>query len=219
MFGQKVAIYINNGMVEHKLSYKDLEKISGVPASTLHSWAQGNVKSPNDESLIRVAAAFGDPPEIIKKMRLDTLPSTAKENLIMARASDRKLMEEYTQLVNENVARLLEASRIDSDNRYVRRLNTVREQYDKLYEEQKANFAAQLEQHEKKAADAYEKATGYLKKDIAYYRKALRLTVIAALCIVIPIAAYAAYAFAALDLPDPARGVVRYEQTAAPKED
>ena len=214
MFNQKVARYINVGLEERGWTYKFAEKRCGVPASTLHAYAQGRVKSPNDEYLVAIAVAFGDPPEIIQQMRREALATTTETNMIIARANDKALMEDFIELINANIARLLEQSRIDSDNRYVNRLNTVRDQYNKLFEEQKASYHAQLEDNKQQSAETYAKATEYLKKDIGYYRKAVVCIIVAALLLIIPLGGYSIYCYKVFDRADPTRGI--YQATPSP---
>lgn len=220
VFAQKIASYINTGMKQRNLTYEDLRQLTGVPTSTLHSWAQGRVTKPNDEYLVRIAQAFGDPPEIIQRMRHESLAMTTETNMLIAQAHDKELMEKFVELINANTARLLEQSRIDSDNRYVSRLNTVRDQYNRLYEEQRANFADQLAESKSHAAQTYMSATNYLKGEIDYYRRALLRVVLVSIALVLILGAYAVYCFRTFDKNDPFRGLSRQTPvvitTAAP---
>ena len=65
VFKLRISQYINRNLVEKELTYKQLAERSGVPASSIHSYAQGKTGNPNEDNLIRIAAAFGDPPEVI----------------------------------------------------------------------------------------------------------------------------------------------------------
>ena len=107
MFKLRVADYINKNMLERGLTYKDLARISGVSDSSIHTYAQAKVSSPSEDNLIRIAAAFGDPPEIIQQMRRESAESSAKENAIVAQSSDQERMEQYMVLIRSSMATIL----------------------------------------------------------------------------------------------------------------
>lgn len=111
MFKLRVSQYINNGLVENNWTYKTLCDRSGVPVSTIHSYAQGKTSNPNEENLIRIAAAFGDPPSVIHAMRKESVDTTAKENILIAKADDKELMEKHAALIRESVTQILDEYR------------------------------------------------------------------------------------------------------------
>lgn len=114
LFKLRLAEYINTNMREQGITYKRLEQLSGVPQTSLHSYAQAKVSNPDEDNLVRIAVAFGDDPEVIQRMRRETLDSTAKENQIIARSGDKERMEEFASLIRSSVAKLLEEYREQS---------------------------------------------------------------------------------------------------------
>lgn len=214
MFAQRFALYLSSGMRTKNKTFKDMESATDIPSSTLHNWAQGRTKNlPNDELLMRVAVALGDPPEIIQQMRHESLAMTTETNMLIAQARDKELMETFVELINVNTTRLLAESRAESDKRYVSRLNTVRDQYNKLYEEKKQDYAEQLAESKKQSAETYKAATDYLKKEISRYRRLL----VIALVVIFLLGCYSVYAYTVFDRADPSRGINREE--AAPQTD
>lgn len=107
MFKLRIAEYINNNMREKDMTYKDLSLKSGVADSSIHSYAQGRVNTPNEENLIRIAAAFGDGPDVIQRMRREALPSTTEENKLIAQSTDQQRMEQFAQLMRSNMSAIL----------------------------------------------------------------------------------------------------------------
>lgn len=107
MFKLRVADYINTNMIERGLTYKDLARMSGVADSSIHTYVQAKVGNPSEDNLIRIAAAFGDPPEIIQQMRRESAESSAKENKIIAESSDQERMEQFAELMCSSMAAIL----------------------------------------------------------------------------------------------------------------
>jgi transcriptional regulator with XRE-family HTH domain len=114
VFKLRISQYINKNLVEKELTYKQLAECSGVPASSIHSYAQGKTGNPNEDNLIRIAAAFGDPPEVIAAMRRESIETTAKENVLIAKADDKELMEKHAALIRESVSQILDEYRAAS---------------------------------------------------------------------------------------------------------
>lgn len=111
MFKLRLAEYINTNMRERGITYKRLEQLSGVPQTSLYSYAQGRVTNPDEENLARIAVAFGHDPEVIQQMRRESTDSTIKENLLIAETADKKRMEEFASLMRSNMASMLEEYR------------------------------------------------------------------------------------------------------------
>ncbi|MBQ7825870.1 MAG: hypothetical protein IJ337_05920 [Clostridia bacterium] len=107
MFKLRLAEYINQNMLARDMTYKDLHDLSGVPDSSLHSYAQAKVNNPNEENLVRIAAAFGDPPDVIQRMRRESLDSSFKENQIIAESDDQQRMEQFAALMRSSMAAIL----------------------------------------------------------------------------------------------------------------
>lgn len=134
VFKLRVADYINKNMLEHGLTYKDLARISGVSDSSIHTYAQAKVGNPSEDNLIRIAAAFGDPPEIIQQMRRETMESSAKENQIIAKSNDKEQMEQFAALMRTNIATMFEEYRSQS----AAQQTEIIEHADKRVEEERA---------------------------------------------------------------------------------
>lgn len=111
MFKLRLAEYINSNMQERNWTYRDLSGKSGVPDSSIHSYAQGRVTTPNEDNLIRIAAAFGDGPDVIQEMRREALPSTVQENKLLAESADKERMEAFASLMRKNMLSVMEEYR------------------------------------------------------------------------------------------------------------
>ena len=111
MFKLWLSEYINSNMRRLGWTYKRTEKETGVPQTTIYSYAQGRVTNPDDDNLLRIVTAFGDDPEIIQRMRREALDSTTKENQLIAESADKKRMEEFAALMRANMASMLEEYR------------------------------------------------------------------------------------------------------------
>lgn len=232
MFKLRVSQYINNGLVENNWTYKMLYDRSGVPVSTIHSYAQGKTSNPNEENLIRIAAAFGDPPNVIHSMRKQSMESTAKENILIAKADDKDLMEKHASLIRESVTQILEEyraasaaqqteiiahadARIEEERERSKSLNeTVLTQCQEEIERQKthnADLLALKDDQIAASAAASEASFVYLKSVIHNLSIALILVSILAVLGLSILGGYAVYAYNEFDREDPTRGLYREE--------
>ena len=221
MFHLHVSAYINDRLKKTKMTYRDLAARSGVPLSTIYGYARGQVNKPDDDALIRIAAAFGDGEDVIRQMHVDSLPSTTEENMIFAAASDQLLLEKLALLIRENFVAVMDDYVSSEERQYRERLATVQAQYDKLmkdmekkYEERIADershhdaLIRQAMEHERVIDARSESSRNYLKR-LANQR----LLIIAILSVVlIASMAYNIYAFRVFDVPDDSRGIYRQD--------
>ena len=221
MFHLHVSAYINDRLKKTKMTYRDLAARSGVPLSTIYGYARGQVNKPDDDALIRIAAAFGDGEDVIRQMHVASLPSTTEENMIFAAASDQLLLEKLALLIRENFVAVMDDYVSSEERQYRERLATVQAQYDKLmkdmekkYEERIADershhdaLIRQAMEHEHVIDARSESSRNYLKR-LANQR----LLIIAILAVVlIASMAYNVYAFRVFDVPDSSRGIYRQE--------
>ena len=221
MFHLHVSAYINDRLKKTKMTYRDLAARSGVPLSTIYGYARGQVNKPDDDALIRIAAAFGDGEDVIRQMHVDSLPSTTEENMIFAAASDQLLLEKLALLIRENFVAVMDDYVSSEERQYRERLATVQAQYDKLmkdmekkYEERIADershhdaLIRQAMEHERVIDLRSESSRNYLKR-LANQR----LLIIVVLAVVlIASMAYNVYAFRVFDVPDSSRGIYRQD--------
>lgn len=221
MFHLHVSAYINDRLKKTKMTYRDLAARSGVPLSTIYGYARGQVNKPDDDALIRIAAAFGDGEDVIRQMHVASLPSTTEENMIFAAASDQLLLEKLALLIRENFVAVMDDYVSSEERQYRERLATVQDQYDKLmkdmekkYEERIADershhdaLIRQAMEHERVIDARSESSRNYLKR-LANQR----LLIIVVLAVVlIASMAYNVYAFRVFDVPDSSRGIYRQD--------
>ena len=221
MFHLHVSAYINDRLKKTKMTYRDLAARSGVPLSTIYGYARGQVNKPDDDALIRIAAAFGDGEDVIRQMHVDSLPSTTEENMIFAAASDQLLLEKLALLIRENFVAVMDDYVSSEERQYRERLATVQAQYDKLmkdmekkYEERIADershhdaLIRQAMEHERVIDERSESSRNYLKR-LANQR----LLIIAVLAVILLASmAYNVYAFRVFDVPDSSRGIYRQD--------
>lgn len=87
---------------------KDMSRESGLSDSTLNSYILQKVSSPSEENLLRIAAAFGDPPEVIYKMRRESMDVTSAEEKLLAAADDQARMEKFTEIVKSSMLAIMQ---------------------------------------------------------------------------------------------------------------
>lgn len=226
MFKMRFSQYISDNMVRHNLSYKDIAARSGVPPTTLSYYARGQVNTPNDEYCVKIAAVFGDGPEVIDTMRRAALASTAEENKAIARSSDPESAEKLAALMRSNMLTVLEEFKANAESEYERRLNNVRGQYeghivevekhcqDKLADQERY-FERLLDIERQTAARLHEhneRSKAYLK--IIITNLSITLGIVGTLAIAFGM--YAVFAYRTFDMNDLTQGLAQHEHTAAP---
>ena len=199
MFKLKLAQYISDNMVNHNMTYKDIAARSGVPQTTLSSYAHGQVTTPNEEYCVKIAAVFGDPPEIIEHMRRGALESTAEENKLIASANDKERMEKMAELLRANMIELLNDfsaqtstrqteiinhadKRIaDAEADFKRRIDAINEQYSRHEQEYKVQCDTAMEIERRgyeRIIEQQETSSKYLRALIQNLALALAMTVL-----------------------------------------
>lgn len=215
MFKILVSQYINKNMVEYDFTFKNLFDRCNVPISTLHAYAQGKTSNPNEENLIRIAKAFGDGPEVIQAMRRQSLESTAKENMILARSDDPELMEKYGQLIRSSVAQILEEYRAASAAQQTEIIQHADQRVADAKEEASKQcelVAEQCRQHEQEYKEHCDALIAQIEDTISYLRALVRnVSLLAGL-----FGAYALYAYKTFDVNDLERGLYRGGRTDLP---
>ena len=221
MFHLHVSAYINDRLKKTKMTYRDLAARSGVPLSTIYGYARGQVNKPDDDALIRIAAAFGDGEDVIRQMHVDSLPSTTEENMIFAAANDQLLLEKLALLIRENFVAVMDDYVSSEERQYRERLATVQAQYDKLMADMERRYTERINaerahcdqlsrqsmEHERTIDERSESSRNYLKR-LANQR----LLIIVVLAVVlIASMAYNVYAFRVFDVPDASRGIYRQD--------
>lgn len=111
MFKLRIAEYIKTNMHKKGMTFKELESASGVPLSTLHSYASAKITKHTEDTLLRIAAAFGDQPSVIKEMRSKSEESFEEEQRLLKESENAKQMEQFATLIRSNVSQILEEYR------------------------------------------------------------------------------------------------------------
>lgn len=226
MFKVQFAQYINDNMVRMNLTYKDIAGRSGVPPTTVSYYARGQVTTPNDEYCARIAAVFGDGPEVIQQMRRDALKSTATENKILAESDDQERMEKYGELMRKNMLAVMEefrasASALQEDElRRASELNAkVLQQCNEEIDRNQKHNAELLALKDEMIAniqDERERVRKYLKCIIRNLSIALIAVSLLSALGLAALGGYAFYAYHTFDREDPTRGLYRAETTPEP---
>ena len=224
MFKIQIAKYINDNMVRHEMTYKDLSARSGVPITTIHSYAQAKVNGPDEDNLRRIVQAFGDPPEILQKIRRETMDSTAEENRLIAHSDDKERMEAFAALMRTNMLSVMEEYRTASAARQTeiiehadRRVAEARRaapelnakvlaQCEEEIARQKAHHAELIVLREKAAAQAEERSerlASYLRLIIRNLSVALIVVSLLSVVGLSVLGGYAAFAYHTFDRQDP----------------
>ena len=210
MFKLRIADYINQNMLERGLTYKDVARISGVSDSSIHTYATAKVNNPSEDNLIRIAAAFGDPPEVIQQMRRESIESTEDENKIIARSDDKERIEQLATLISSNVAQILEEFCIQSAAQHSAETASIREQTSEKIEMLRERACIIADERKKNCAECkntHIKTTAYLKSTIRYLAIALIVMCIFAVVGLSILGGYAFYAYQTFDRNDPTQGL------------
>ena len=221
MFHLHVSAYINDRLKKTKMTYRDLAARSGVPLSTIYGYARGQVNKPDDDALIRIAAAFGDGEDVIRQMHVASLPSTTEENMIFAAANDQLLLEKLALLIRENFVAVMDDYVSSEERQYRERLATVQAQYDKLMADMERRYTERINAerahcdqlsrqsmaHERTIDERSESSRNYLKR-LANQRL---LIIVVLVVVLIASMAYNVYAFRVFDVPDSSRGIYRQD--------
>lgn len=166
LFKIQLAQYINDNLALHNLTYKQLGDLSGVPPSSIHAYAQGKVNNPDEENLLRIIKAFGDPPETLQQMRRAALPSTLAENKLIAGASDQERMEEFAALMRSNMLSVLEDYRAASASQQTE----IIQHADQHVEEERARF-------KERAAEVVKQCNEEMERNKAFYDQSYQMTI------------------------------------------
>lgn len=174
------------------MTYEDISSKSGVPISTLNAYVKKKIESPKEETLIRIASAFGDSPDAIFTIRESARRMEQEASAAANASKDKEVLERFIDAIKPVIAQLLEASRVDSDARYNRRLEKVSKQYADLYGKQEQQ---------------YHRSVTYLQ--VLVRNVSFALIVVAFMSIILNVitGAYALYAYITFDVPDATRGI------------
>lgn len=234
MFKIQLAKYINDNLERHELTYKELAARSGVPSTSIHSYAQGRVNNPDEENLQRIARAFGDPPEIIQQMRRESISATSAENKLMAQTDDKDRMEKFAALLRTSMLAVMEEyraasaaqqteiiahadARIEEERARARDLNAkvlaqCTEEIDRARAHHADLMALKDNMIAKTDAD-HLRAAKYLQRVVRNLSIALIVVSILSIVGFSVLGGYAVYAYQTFDRADPTRGLYRAEVT------
>ena len=166
MFNLRVAEYIKTNMHRHAMTFERLKEVSGVPLSTLNAYANAKVAKHTEDTLLRIAAAFGDPPTVIEDMRKMSAESYEQEKRLIAESKDAEQMAKLSALIRSNVAQILEEYRTQALAQQVETSRHADERV-RIAEQKAADAIAAAEQ---KAAEQVER----IRKDSAAAEQVFR---------------------------------------------
>lgn len=188
-------------------SYRALEKCTGVPSSTLHAYVRGTTNVPDEDNLLRIAAAFGDPPEVIHKLRTESPmpPRESSEHLTaLIRTSVLDAMETQGKFAAERQAEIIRHAdeRIAlNEQRCAERIRATDERCAERIADLRAHYEELLASERERRAEMDQRYTS--NRD---YLKSLVRNLSGTLVVV---ALYALYAYQVFDRSDPTRGLYR----------
>lgn len=114
MFNILISEHIKARKEEKGLTYETISAKAPVPLSTLHAYAQGTVKTPKDDVLVRIFAVLGDGPEVVQQLRRKAAVSTAEESQLLSASTDQERMEAFASLMRANMSAVLEEYRLQA---------------------------------------------------------------------------------------------------------
>lgn len=136
MYNLLIAEYIKTNKEAHHMTFDFISEKSDTPVSTISAYAKAQVTSPKDETLIRIAAVFGDGPDVIYKMKQAAAEATEKEKKLIASSSDEQRMKQLADLIRTSVSALLEEYRIQA----AQQQTEILEHADRRVEEERIRF-------------------------------------------------------------------------------
>lgn len=225
MFKTRLADYINAGLHRLDMTYKEFSALSGVPSTTLHSYAQGRVNNPDEENLSRIARAFGDDPNVIREMRREAMEA-APAHGAGGQGEDAARMEQFVCLIRAEILDALESCRgqalaqqgetiAQAEQRCEARIKAADEIWRERLQTQKEHDAQILEsekQHRDELRERGEASRAYLKTLVRNLSMALALLI----CLVVGFGAYSVYAYTVFDRTDPSKGLYQGGTSSIP---
>lgn len=230
MFKDKLSDYIKSNMQRMHMTFADLQRVSGVPDSSLHSYVKGTIAKPNRDNLCRIAAAFGDGPEVIDQMWRDSVSVEVVENKLIAAADDQERMEKLAELIRSSMASQLDELRAS----FAAQQTEIMRHADARIEEERQRFKERTEVASSQCNDEIErerahnrellalkdelistiqdergKVRTYLKHIIRNLAIALVIVSVLAFIGLSLLGGYAVYAYETFDREDPTRGLYR----------
>lgn len=224
MFNILISEHIKARKEEKGLTYETISAKAPVPLSTLHAYAQGTVKTPKDDVLVRIFAVLGDGPEVVQQLRKKAAASTAEESQLLSASTDQERMEAFASLMRANMSAVLEEYRLqaaaqqteiiqNADKRVEEAKTEASNQCSKVAEqcriheqEYKDHCNALLDAERRASAAELKGSTDIiqlLERNIVYLRTLVRnLSLVSGL-----LGAYSFYAYKTFDVADPSRGL------------
>ena len=239
MFNLRIAEYIKRNMQAQHMTYKELEARSGVPLSTLHSYAQAKVTKHTKGTLESIAVALGDDKQIIEEIRNASEDAIEQEKKLLEASKDAERMAQLAALIRSNVSQILEEYRLQS----IEQQRETSAHADERIAEAERKAAERIEEAERKASERMQQVVKQCEEHEQQYRQhcedimdaerrgygssarieianktylhiLIRNLTIALIIVSILAAgfgAYAIYAYSAFDRADPTRGLYQLE--------
>lgn len=244
MLGVIFADYINANMETRGWKNRDLERESGVADSTIAAYRKGRTNSPARENMVRIAAAFGDPPSVIEEMiaRANT-GQDEEERRLIEEAEDAERIGRIVGMIRESMIEIMAEHRSQSDAQqaeiyaeaqrriaqseqdFKRRVDVVMRQCREEIDREKEHCQQRIDDMQKYAAfihaeekDRAGETRARHARSVSFLRSCVRN--ISACAILLGMIAflstgYSIFAFFAFDLSDPTRGLFQGSALAA----
>lgn len=207
-FALWLAEFLNNALTERGWTTRHLQNVSSVPDSTISNYLRGKSDNPSADNLRLIAVALGLDEDFFQVKRREFSDAAAKENLLVAKARDKQLLEEMTALNREAMIEMLNDYKAYSDEKVNAIYDRTSKQNRAVVEQcrvHEAEFRAQCEELMQKEREAFAAAKEQDERSKAYLRALVRNLSI--LCAILAI--YAFYAFAEFDIYDHTKGIAR----------
>ena len=112
MFKTVLSTYITTNMDARGWKLKDMSRESTLPDSTINAYILQKTNNPSDANLILIAKAFGDPPEVIWRMRREAYQVDEAEAKMLSEAVDKKKIEAFAEAVRTMLSSMMEDFRV-----------------------------------------------------------------------------------------------------------
>lgn len=179
MYNLRISEYIKNRMKQLHMTYQQLEKSSGVPISTLHAYAKASVNTPKEDTLIRIAAAFGDTPGVLKQIEAECEQEMQKEKKLLngqgGGDNDEERMRQFAELLRTSIATMLDEYRTQSATQQTEiirhadsRVEEERRRADEMIEAERVRFNERVAEVTRQCNEEIDRAKKACEQDIRF---------------------------------------------------
>lgn len=200
-FALWLSNFLSDTLRERGKSVRWLQGQSTVPDSTISNYLRGKTDNPNQENLRLIEAALELEPGFFAKKRKECDEAILREQEIMKRAHDRKLLEEMYALNREAMVEVLNDYKDYSDKKTAKQNKAIVEQC----RQHEAEYKMHCDELVAKEMEKFSAIKEQDERSKKYLRTLVRnLTILCGI-----LGTYSVYTFSEYDANDYSTGIAR----------